>query len=179
MDHGCCWTWTQSQSTLSCLGNSFRPRQRFGFHRVQVQHVAGLYVREMRTSGLTWTFCSRGSYEKNLVLKQPLLVKGKNCNSWISRDWSFTEVYQTVRKKTKNLSPTCSLFEEVCSCAGVCCSLDLLDFPNQIWNIKSTITLKLSPCNCYKKKTKTLGVFGYWTFIMVSSRFKRVYLIYI
>lgn len=53
VDHCCHWTWTQSQSTLGCLGNRLGPRQRLGFHRVQVEHVAGLFMREMRKYRLT------------------------------------------------------------------------------------------------------------------------------
>lgn len=52
MDHCCRWTWIQSQSTLGCLGNGLGSRQRFSFHRVQVEHVAGLFMREMRKYGL-------------------------------------------------------------------------------------------------------------------------------
>lgn len=49
VDHCCHWTRTQSQSTFGCFGNCLRPRQRFGFHRVQVKDVAGLEMGEMKT----------------------------------------------------------------------------------------------------------------------------------
>lgn len=47
--------------------------------------------------------------------------------------WMLT--YNRIKKNKTNSCTTCSLFEEVSSCAGVCCTLHLLKLPNQVWNI--------------------------------------------
>lgn len=46
VDHCRRGTWTQSQSACGCLGDGLRTRQRFRFHRVQVEDVAGWIARE-------------------------------------------------------------------------------------------------------------------------------------
>lgn len=46
MHHRRCWAWIQSQGTFGCLGNRLGSRQTFGFHGVQVEHIAGLLRRE-------------------------------------------------------------------------------------------------------------------------------------
>lgn len=46
MHHRRCWAWIQSQGTFGCLGNRLGSCQTFGFHGVQVEHIAGLLRRE-------------------------------------------------------------------------------------------------------------------------------------
>lgn len=162
MDHRCCRTWAQSQSTLGSLANCLRSCQWFCFDWVQVEHVAGLSATEKRQKK---KICI------NKVVRWLVDQHSERCDAQAASAGGKGELQLMRYILGKNKQPlllTCSLFEEFGHCAGVCHVLHLLELSNQVWNI-SKISHSQHCCDCSACHCLFKGTFNWITMACMSK----------